>query len=343
MLQGMEKKSGIILSDSPTNKVNYYSVNNLNKVTHNHPMASLAKTKDIEEIKSFVGDNEFIAMLKMDGLTCSITYQDGQIVRAETRGNGEIGEDITHNIKTVKGIPVSIPVEGEFIVDGEVICTYEDFQQFSNEFANPRNFAAGSIRLLDNKECATRHLTFIAWDCIKGLDDIPTLGGKLTKLDEYGFRFCPFLIDKIENKNFDDRFYCITKFLTAWANEFSYPYDGLVFKYNNCDYYSSLGMTAHHPRAALAYKFYDEEYETYLRDINWQLGKTGQITPVAIFDEVDTGNSTISRASLHNLNIMRQIFGENPYKGQPIWVCKQNEIIPQVIRADHKNEGTLFY
>lgn len=287
MLQGMEKKSGIILSDSPTNKINYYSVNNLNKVAHNHPMASLAKTKDVEEIKSFVGDNEFIAMLKMDGLTCSITYQDGQIVRAETRGNGEIGEDITHNIKTVKGIPVSIPVEGEFIVDGEVICTYEDFEPFSDKFANPRNFAAGSIRLLDNKECATRHLTFVAWDCIKGLDDIPTLGEKLAKLDEYGFRFCPFLVEKIENDNFDDRFNYISNFLTAWANHFSYPYDGLVFKYNNCNYYSSLGMTAHHPRAALAFKFYDEEYETYLKDIEWSMGKTGQICPVAIFDSLD--------------------------------------------------------
>ena len=336
MLQGMEKKSGIVLSDSPTNKINYYSVNNLNKVAHNHPMASLAKTKDVEEIKSFVSDNEFIAMLKMDGLTCSITYQDGQIIRAETRGNGEIGEDITHNIKTVKGIPVSIPVEGEFIVDGEVICTYEDFEQFSNKFANPRNFAAGSIRLLDNKECATRHLTFIVWDCIKGLDDIPTLGGKLTKLDEYGFRFCPFLVEKIENDNFDDRFHYISNFLTAWANHFTYPYDGLVFKYNNCDCYSSLGMTAHHPRAALSFKFYDEEYETYLRNINWQLGKTGQICPVAIFDEVDTSSSTISRASLHNLNIMRQLLGK-PYIGQKIWVCKQNEIIPQVVRAEKEN------
>lgn len=337
MLQRMEKKSGIILSDSPTNKINYYSVNNLNKVTHNHPMASLAKTKNIEEIKSFVGDNEVIAMLKMDGLTCSITYQDGQIVRAETRGNGEIGEDITHNIKTVKGIPVLIPIKDEFIVDGEIICTYEDFKQFSNEFANPRNFAAGSIRLLDNRECATRHLTFIAWDCIKGLDEFPTLGEKLTKLDEYGFKFCPFLVEKIENNDFDDRFSYISNFLTAWGNHFSYPYDGLVFKYNDCNYYSSLGMTAHHPRSALAFKFYDEEYETYLKDIEYTMGKTGILTPVAIFEEVDTGDSIISRASVHNLNIMKQILGERPYIGQKIWVCKQNEIIPQIVKAEKEN------
>ena len=143
----------------------------------------------------------------------------------------------------------------------------------------------------------------------------------------------------------EDKIKHIIKLLTDWAEneDFQYPYDGLVFKYNDCAYYSSLGFTGHHFRGGLALKLYDEEYETKLLDIDWSLGKTGQITPVAIFEPVDTGDSIIERASVHNLNIMRQIFGENPYKGQPIWVAKQNMIIPQVVRADHKNEGTLFY
>ena len=337
-LEKLEKETGIYMANSPTCHVDYFSLNELKKVKHSHPMLSLNKTKSIQDILDFKNDKDVIAMLKMDGLTCSIRYDKGLLISAETRGNGEIGEDITHNIATVKGVPAEIPFKDPLVIDGEVICTYKDFEPFSDKFANPRNFAAGSIRLLNNRECANRHLTFIVWDVIEGFEDCKTLTEKLYKIDNLGFTFVPYL-QWPENRVDEKTFNHISILLTDWAknDDFQYPYDGLVFKYNDCNYYSSLGETGHHPKGGLAFKFYDEEYETYLKDIEWSMGKTGQITPVAIFEEVDTGDSVISRASIHNLNIMKQILGEHPYIGQKIWVCKQNEIIPQIIKAEKEN------
>ena len=335
-LQELEKEFGVILSNSPTVKVDYQVVNALQKVEHNHPMLSLDKTKSEDEVVSFLSGHDAIAMAKMDGLTCSIKYLNGTLVSAETRGNGQIGEDITHNIVHCKGVPLEIPIKDEVIIDGEVICTYDDFKGFSEEYANPRNFAAGSIRLLDATECAKRKLTFVAWDCIKGLESYKTLNEKLYTLNKYGFIFVPYLLllkDMIDINHIHHAIYLIQEM----AKEFSYPIDGIVFKYDNCEYYQSLGYTGHHFRGGLAFKFYDEEYETYLQDIEWSMGKTGQITPVAIFDPVDDGESVITRASLHNLNIMRQLLGVYPYKGQKVWVCKQNQIIPQIVKAEKEN------
>ena len=269
-------------------------------------------------------------MAKMDGLTCSIKYQNGKLVSAETRGNGTIGEDITHNITFVKGVPVEIPIEEEFIVDGEIICTYTDFEPFKDEYANPRNFASGSIRLLDARASAARNLTFVAWDCIKGFDNLSTLSEKLFKLNDLGFLFTPYIVlsaftDNITKEKINHAIYLIKD----TAKEFAYPIDGIVFKYDNCKYYNSLGATEHHFKGGIAFKFYDEEYETHLRDIEWSIGKTGQLTPVAKFDDIDFGDSIVNRASLHNLNIVQQILGR-PYEGQLIKVVKQNMIIPQV-------------
>ena len=338
-LEKLEEESGVCMANSPTCHVDYFSLNELKKVKHSHPMLSLNKTKSIQDILDFKNDKDVIAMLKMDGLTCSIRYEQGTLVSAETRGNGEIGEDITHNIVTVKGVPIEIPFKDTLVVDGEVICTYKDFKLFSDKFANPRNFAAGSIRLLNNGECANRYLTFIVWDVIEGFEDCKTLTEKLYKINNLGFTFVPYLHWYPEMEVSEKEFNCISRLIIDWATgeDFQYPYDGLVFKYDDCNYYSSLGETGHHPKGGLAFKFYDEEYETYLKDIEWSMGKTGQITPVAIFEEVDTGDSVISRASIHNLNIMKQILGERPYIGQKIWVCKQNEIIPQIVKAEKEN------
>lgn len=335
-LQELEKKSGVVLSNSPTAKISYQVVNTLQKVEHNHPMLSLDKTKSEEEIVNFLSGHDAIAMAKMDGLTCSIRYLNGTLVSAETRGNGLVGEDITHNIHFVQGVPIRIPSkEKEVIIDGEVICTYDDFDKFSEGYANPRNFAAGSIRLLNSEECANRHLTFVAWDIIKG-SSYDTLSSKMLTLSEFGFIFVPYLSllkGMIDINHIHHAIYLIQEI----AKEFSYPIDGIVFKYDNCEYYQSLGYTDHHFRGGIAFKFYDEEYETYLQDIEWSMGKTGQITPVAIFNPVDDGESVITRASLHNLNIMRQLLGVYPYKGQKIWVCKQNQIIPQIVRSEKEN------
>ena len=168
-LQELEKETGLILSNSPTQTISYEVVSALSKKDHNHKMLSLDKTKSISEAKKFVGNNTFLAMCKMDGLTCSLTYRNGDLVSAETRGNGLIGEDILHNIRTLPSVPSKIPYLDELVIDGEIICTYGNFEPFSNEYKNPRNFAAGSIRLLDSKECASRNLTFVVWDVITSL------------------------------------------------------------------------------------------------------------------------------------------------------------------------------
>ena len=332
-LQELEKEFGVVLANSPTNHIDYQIVNNLKKVTHNHPMLSLDKTKSEEDIVKFLKGHNGIAMAKMDGLTCSLRYVDGILVSAETRGNGEVGEDITHNISFVKGVPIQIPIKDEFIVDGEVICDYKDFEDFKDDYKNPRNFASGSIRLLDSRASAQRKLTFVAWDCITGLDKCVDLSNKLYKLDSLGFNFVPFIPipkDLIDINHVNHIIFLIQ----SMAEDLKYPIDGLVFKYDNCEYYKSLGVTGHHARGGLAFKFYDEEYETKLRNIEWSMGKTGQLTPVAIFDPIDDGESIVERASLHNINIMNQILGMYPYKGQKIWVAKMNMIIPQVMRAN---------
>ena len=338
-LQEWEKETGIILANSPTNHIDYQIMNQLNKVTHNHPMMSLAKTKSEEEVVKFFKDHSIIAMAKMDGLTCSIRYLNGKLISAETRGNGEVGEDITHNIVFVKNVPTEIPIKEEVVIDGEVICTYKDFEQFSSEYANPRNFASGSIRLLDSSECAKRHLTFIAWDCIKGLD-CETLSNKLFKLVCLGFEVAPSVPVSSPTENTIHHSILI---IQDNVKELGYPIDGVVFKFDDCNYYSSLGVTGHHPKGALAFKFYDEEYETYLRDIEWSIGKTGQLTPVAIFDPVDDGESVITRASLHNLNIMEQLFDKIAHKGDKIYVCKMNQIIPQIVRVEKSKDAYTDY
>lgn len=318
-LVNLERECSYIMSDSPTQKVNYTVVNELQKVKHNHPMLSLDKTKDIEEIKSFVNDKDWIAMLKMDGLTCSLLYESGKLMRAETRGDGEVGEDITHNAMVIPSIPKRIPYTDKLIVDGEIICKLDDFEGFSEEYKNARNFASGSIRLLDSKECAKRKLTFVAWDIIEG----PTsnsLWGKLTWLSDYSFTVVPFLRGihcSVEN----------TMCLKQIAQDYNYPIDGIVFKIDNCIEYKKMGRTDHHFRGGLAFKFYNDIYETKLLDIEWTQGKTGILTPTAVFQAVQIDGTDISRASLHNISIIKKLGLTNHCT---VKISKRNEIIPQV-------------
>ena len=325
----------LIQEDSPTQKINYAVVNELKKVKHEYqPMLSLAKTKDIEEIKSFIDGKEWIAMLKLDGLTCRLTYEEGRLIRAETRGNVIEGEDVTHNAMVNPSIPKYIPYYDTLVVDGEMICDLNTFETFKGEYANARNFAAGSIRLLDSKECASRNLTFVAWDIIldEGDDEWTELSSKLMWLYNYGFTVVPFFLNG-DYETIED----VVASLERVALVENYPIDGLVFKWDNCPEYESAGRTDHHFRGGLAYKFYDEEYETELLDIEWTMGRTGVLTPVAIYKDVDTGDSINNRASLHNINIMQDILGEEPYIGQKIWIAKMNQIIPQVTRADKES------
>ena len=238
-----ENETGIYFEDSPTQKINYEVKNELEKVSHNHPMLSLDKTKDINQVKAFINKHRYIEMAKMDGLTCSLTYKEGRLVSAETRGNGIIGENILHNAIVVKNIPNKINFKNELVIDGEIICTYSDFEQFKNEYKNPRNFASGSIRLLDSKECEKRNLTFVAWDVIKGMDNEENLTNKLYNLEKLGFLIVPFMWgDRIDS---DEMEHGIEE-IKRYCQEKGFPIDGIVFKYDNIEEYLNEGRTDHH-------------------------------------------------------------------------------------------------
>ena len=323
-LQKLERESGIYLEDSPTQRVNFQVVNKLNKVEHNHPMLSLDKTKDTNEIQKFIYNNDYIAMAKMDGLTCSLKYVNGKLVSAETRGNGLVGEDILHNALQVRNIPKRIDFQDELVVDGEIICTYENFKEFESEYKNPRNFASGSIRLLDSKESSMRRLSFIAWDCITGLEEIEKLSTKLLKLNTLGFTVVPFMAGEY---SIDDTISTIQSI----AQEAGYPIDGIVYKYDIVSEYEAAGKTDHHFKGGLAYKFYDEEYETTLRDVEWTMGRTGVLTPVALLEPINIDGSEVSRASLHNISIMDELGIR--YQDTKVMVYKANMIIPQISRV----------
>ena len=332
-LSKLEKDTGTILPNSPTKNIIFETVSQLEKVEHDHPMLSLEKTKDIEAVKNFISDKNWIAMCKMDGLTCSLHYKNGVLIGAETRGDGIVGENILHNAKVVKNIPNNISYQDELVVDGEIICTYENFKQFEEKYKNPRNFASGSIRLLDSKECYCRNLNFIAWDMVKGRSKFTSLSSKLTTLIDYGFNVVPYIallptdIDKIE---------IIINNLKKSAESKSYPIDGIVFKYNNTKEYENAGRTDHHFKGGLAYKFYDETYSTKLKYIDWTMGRTGILTPVAVFDPVNIDGTEVSRASLHNVSIMKETLGEYAYLNESLQITKANQIIPQIYSAGPK-------
>ena len=330
-----EEQNHITNKFSPIDSIQYDIVNSLKKVQHNHLMLSLDKTKNIDDIKTWAGRKEIIAMCKMDGLTCSLLYQDGKLVRAETRGNGIIGEDVTHNAKIINNIPHYINLTDEVIIDGEIICKYDDFVPFQNDYKNPRNFASGSIRLLDSKECSRRHLSFIAWDGIKGFSEINNLSDRLNKIYNLGFEIVPNIL-------VDDYKDAVEK-LKQSAKEASYPIDGIVFKYNIDKDYVEAGKTDHHFKGGFAYKFYDETYETHLKRIDWSMGRRGSLTPVAEFDPVDIDGSVVERASLHNIDIMHQTLHGNGFLGQTVYIAKMNQIIPQIQEAEEPSNTTVQF
>ena len=333
-LKELEDKYSIYFNDSPTQHIHYEVISSLEKVAHNHDMLSLEKTKALNEVTDFLGAAPYLAMCKMDGLTCSLKYENGELVSAETRGNGKVGENILHNARIIPSIPKRIPITETLVIDGEIICTKEDFKEFENEYANPRNFAAGSIRLLDSQECSKRKLQFIAWDVIEGLENEKFLTSKLHLISDCGFLSVPFISNpgKDTGLNFipiED----MVQFLVERADEYAYPTDGIVFKFNDVEYGRSLGQTSHHFKNALAFKFADDTVKSYLTGIDWTMGRTGVLTPVAEFKEIELEGSTVCRASLHNLSVLWDTLGEAPYLNQEIEVFKANMIIPQIKSA----------
>lgn len=324
-LLALEKIAGTYYVDSPTRAIDYRVVNELRKVEHNHPMLSLDKTKSLDEVKKFANGKQMLAMAKCDGLTCSLKYTNGRLVSAETRGNGVIGEDVLHNALTIPTIPHRINYENDLVVDGEIVCLYDDFEEFKDEYKNPRNFAAGSIRLLDSNECSKRKLSFVVWEVIEGFEEEDLLSARLLKIEQLGFLTVPCIL----TSEFTEDAVDMIKKMSV-----KIPMDGIVFKFDSISYGKSLGETAHHFKNAIAYKFYDEVYLTQLRRILWTMGRTGVLTPVALFDTIDIDGTEVERASLHNLSIMRETLGETPWDGQTIGVYKANMIIPQVEWAD---------
>lgn len=323
-LQNLERITGYILPSSPTQNIRYSLVNELSKVKHDHLMLSLDKTKDREEAANYFGDKEYVIMAKMDGLTCSLTYENGYLVRAETRGNGVVGDDVTHNALVIKNVPRRIDWKYRLVIDGEVICDKETFKEFSEEYKNPRNFAAGSIRLLDSAESVNRKLKFVAWDVIEGFPQFDRLSDSLLKLSYLGFEVAPWSHSAVYQE----------EELLAAIDGFHYPIDGLVYKFDDIAYGKSLGATDHHFKNAIALKFADEEAETRLVDIDWTLGRTGILTPVAVFKPVELEGTTVQRASVHNITIFKDIFGHHAWYGQKVKVYKAHMINPQILEAE---------
>lgn len=343
----LENETGIVISNSPTQTVGYEVKSELPKVKHSHPMLSLAKTKNVDEFGGYCNGKGSIVSLKMDGLTCLLTYDNGKLIQAETRGDGSIGELVTTNAKVFDNIPLIIPYMEHLEVEGEAIITYHDFEQINakqpkdKKFATPRNLASGSVRQLDNSITAQRHVKFICWKVpylteISNDKNINSFVDRLLFARELGFEIVPFYYMANEESLSD----YIAK-LKQWAELKSYPYDGFVHTFNDIKYGESLGMTGHHPKHSFVLKEQDEEVETTLKEVIWQMGKTGVLTPVAVFDPVEIDGTIVERASVHNVSILTKL-ELNP--SDVITVYKSNMIIPQVKRnlSAEKRNNPLY-
>ena len=334
-LQELEKKTGIILSNSPTQTVGAAPVSSLKKVRHPIPLLSLDKTKQMEELLEMAGRSDSLLMLKLDGLTVKICYENGRLVEASTRGDGETGELVTHNIPAFYNVPVSIPHKGRLVVTGEGIIHQEDFERLREETAdgketgNARNLVAGSIRLLDPAACRKRHIHFYAFNVIEGMEGFGKIADSCGKLLEamrsLGFEVCPFLplTTKVSVEELEKGI-CG---LRDTADVKGLPIDGMVLRYDSLSYSRGCGRTGHHYKDGIAYKFEDEVQETVFRSVEWTPGRSGEIAPVAVFDAVEIDGCRVSRASLHNVSFIRDL---ELHPGCRILVSKRNMIIPHI-------------
>lgn len=329
-LQVLEEKTGVTLAGSPTTKVGYEAMDELPKEAHESPMLSLDKTKDVEVLRSFIGDHKTLLSWKMDGLTVVLTYRGGTLAKAVTRGNGVIGEVVTNNAKVFENIPLKIPYQGELVLRGEAIIRYSDFEKINEEiedvdakYKNPRNLCSGSVRQLNNEITAERHVHFMAFALVSApeQDFENSRIRQMEWLKEQGFEVVEYKV--VTRDNLDEAMqYFSTKIET---NDF--PSDGLVALYDDIAYGESLGTTAKFPRNAFAFKWADEQKETTLLEIEWSPSRTGLINPVAVFEPVELEGTSVSRASVHNISIMRSL---DLGVGDKILVYKANMIIPQI-------------
>lgn len=331
-LASLEKELGITLSNSPTANVGYEVLGELPKERHESPMLSLDKTKDVEELKRFVGDQKALLSWKMDGLTIVLTYRDGSLYKAVTRGNGEVGEVITNNAKVFKNIPLQIQYPGELILRGEAVIGYQDFEEINEQiedvdakYKNPRNLCSGSVRQLNNKITARRNVRFYAFTLVQaeGVDFHNSRACQMEWLKTQGFETVEYhevTQDTVSKE--------VEKFSEKIVKN-DFPSDGLVLVYDDIAYGKSLGRTSKFPRDSFAFKWADEIRETVLSEIEWSPSRTGLINPVAIFEPVELEGTTVSRASVHNISIMEEL---ELGVGDRIEVYKANMIIPQIAR-----------
>lgn len=329
-LLALERELGITLASSPTVNVGYEVLSDLPKERHEKPMLSLDKTKEVSRLKEFLGDQRAFISWKLDGLTIVLTYRNGELVKAVTRGNGEIGEVITNNARTFKNLPLKIAYQGELILRGEAVIGYKDFEKINEEiedadakYKNPRNLCSGSVRQLNNEITAKRNVKFFAFSLVKA-DDVDFANSRIRQMEwlrEQGFEVVEgyeVTADTIEEK--------VAYFAEEIANN-DFPSDGLVLVYDDIAYGQSLGRTSKFPRDSFAFKWADEIRETTLLSIEWSPSRTGLINPVAIFEPVELEGTTVSRASVHNISIMEEL---ELGIGDKIEVYKANMIIPQI-------------
>lgn len=329
-LAELEKETGIVLSNSPTLQVGYEAVDDLPKERHERPMLSLGKTKSREELQEWLGEQKALLSWKLDGLTIVLTYSGGKLVKAVTRGNGEVGEVVTNNAKVFKNIPVSISYMGELALRGEAVITYSDFQKINEKikdadakYKNPRNLCSGSVRQLNNEVTAGRNVKFFAFSLVKaeGVDFHNSREEQFLFLQKLGFETVEYqMVDSGSVVAAVDGF-------EQKIEGYDVPSDGLVLVYDDIAYGQSLGTTAKFPRDSIAFKWADEVRETTLTEIEWSPSRTGLINPIAVFEPVELEGTTVSRASVHNISILK---GLKLGIGDRITVYKANMIIPQI-------------
>ena len=329
-LQKLEQESGVVLAGSPTVTVGYEALETLPKERHESPMLSLGKTKERSELVSFAGGHKVLMSWKLDGLTVVLTYRNGELEKAVTRGNGEIGEVITNNAKVFSNIPLRIAYQGELILRGEAVITYSEFEKINNEiedvdakYKNPRNLCSGSVRQLNNEITAKRHVRFYAFALVRAehVDFKNSRAYQFEWLKQQGFDVVEHRL--VSASQIEDT----VDYFSEKIRHYDIPSDGLVVTYDDIAYGESLGRTAKFPRDSIAFKWQDEKRETTLLEIEWSPSRTGLINPVAIFEPVELEGTTVSRASVHNLSIMKAL---KLGIGDRITVYKANMIIPQI-------------
>lgn len=339
-LRQWENETGIVLADSPTHNVGAIVLDSIQKVTHESPMLSLAKCHSAEEVEQFAKGHTLVGSVKLDGLTCRLIFKNGELIRAESRGNGTIGSIITDHAKQFLNIPLHINKEGTYIIDGEALIKTDDFDELNknDEYKTPRNLASGTLGGLDTSVVKNRKLRWYAWEVVEGSKYPESFASSLMEANDLGFETVPFANLTWAELNVQE---AIDFFLDEAKKE-SLPQDGVVFKFEDVAYGKSLGSTSHHFNNGIAFKVFNESVESELINIEYTMGKTGILTPTAVFKPTEIEDTIVERASLHNISVMKEIMGK-PWVGQHVGVIKSNLIIPQIRWAEQDNEYTKIY